>query len=283
MGSGQVSAKTRGLGAELKELRNKVGLNTRDAARKIGVSPATLNRIELGTRAASPEEVFGLLVVYEVPVLEREQVLEMAREAAMPVWWDAGKRSAMTRHLSALMNFESEATAITSIELSYIPGLLQTSDYTRAIMACFGKSGTETETRVGLRAGRQTVLSRPRPPRFLAIVDEAAFQRPLGGPAVMAGQIRHILQMIGRFNVTVQVIPFSHGAHRGMVSSFKLIEFDKAPALVFLEHIDYTVFLDKHAHVMPFQRAVEPIVQCALGPAESAEFMASIAAEYERE
>src|SRR5690348_16869234 len=146
-----ISAKTRGLGVELKELRTGAGLNTRDAAKKVGLSSATLNRIELGTRPASPEEVFDLLIVYDVPILERERLLDLAREAAMPGWWESSNYTGLSKHLFALINFESQATEITNVELSLIPGLLQTPDYLRAVLACFGKSEPEAEKRVSIR------------------------------------------------------------------------------------------------------------------------------------
>src|SRR5262245_56295090 len=112
----QISARTRGLGAELRALRADAGLNTRDAAKKVGISPATLNRIELGSRPPSPEEVFGLALVYGTPIIQRERLLGMAHEASAPVWWDADKRTAKTNHMSALINFEAEATGLISIE-----------------------------------------------------------------------------------------------------------------------------------------------------------------------
>jgi transcriptional regulator with XRE-family HTH domain len=279
----QISAQSRGLGVELKDLRNRAGLNTRDAARKVALSAASLNRIELGTRSPSPEEVFGLLVTYDAPVLERERLLNMAREAAMPGWWEGSNYPGRSMHLAALSNFESEATEIANMGLSVVPGLLQTPDYLRALMACFGTSEVETERRVAACAGRQVVLGKPRPPRYCAILDESVLRRRLVEPATMAAQMRHILSVGGRPNVTVQVTPFTSGGHQGMVSPFAVIEFAKAPTVVFLEHLRSSIFLDEPADTQPYQRAIQSLVETALGPAESAELLATIAAEYERE
>jgi transcriptional regulator with XRE-family HTH domain len=283
VGRNQISARTRGLGVELKELRAAAGLNTRDAARKVGLSSATLNRIELGTRPATPEEVFGLLIVYDVPTLERERLLEMAREAAMPGWWEGSNYSGLSKHLYAVVNFESEATRIINVALSLVPGLLQTPNYIRALLTSLGRTEPEVEKRVAVRAGRHVVLSKPRPPHYLAIIDEAALRRRLGRPAMMAEQLRHILVEADRPNVTVLVVPFAKGGYRGMISPFQVIGFAKAPTVVFLEHIHSSVFLDQPADTMPFQRAIDSIAEAALGPADSADFIARIADEYERE
>jgi transcriptional regulator with XRE-family HTH domain len=268
---------------ELKELRGKAGLNTRDAASKVGLSPATLNRIELGTRPATPEEVFGLLIVYDVPLLERERLLDMAREATMPGWWEGSTYSGLSKHLFAVINFESEATRIVNVAPSLVPGLLQTPSYIRALLTSLGRTEPEVEKRVAVRAGRQVVIGKPRPPQYLAILDEAALRRRLGRPAMMAGQMRHILAQVDRPNVTVLVVPFATGGYRGSISPFQVIGFAKAPTVVFLEHIHSSVFLDQYADTLPFQQAIDSIAEVALGPVDSADFIARIADEYERE
>lgn len=283
MGRNQISARTRGLGVELKELRAAAGLNTREAARRVGLSSATLNRIELGTRPATPEEVFGLLIVYDVPNLERERLLEMAREAAMPGWWEGSNYSGVSKHLSALANFESVAVKIASVSLSVVPGLLQTPAYMRAMLACLGNTEPQVERVGAVRAGRQLVLSKPRAPRYHAIIDEAAVRRRLLRPRLMAEQLRHIIKAAETSNVTVQMIPFRLGGHEGMISPFTVLSFAKAPTVIYLEHLYSSVFLDQWSDTQPFQRAIEYLSRRALPPAESAELLADIATEYERE
>jgi hypothetical protein len=181
-----------------------------------------------------------------------------------------------------MANFESEATGIATIEVSVVPGLLQTPAYTRAVLRCLGISEPELERYVAVRAGRQTVLGKARPPYFHALIDEAALRRQLGAPMIMIEQIRQILNMAGRSNITVQMIPFDRGGHQGMISSFTVINFPKAPAVVFLEHLHSSVFLDQAPDTEPFQRAIQSLIPIALGPADSAELMATIAADYER-
>lgn len=115
--------------------------------------------------------------------------------------------------LSTLITFESQADRIFDFEPLLVPGLLQTHAYMRAVMERGGVPEEDAELRVSVRAGRQTVLSRKHPPKFHAIIAEAVFRRPFGGPDVMSAQIRHIRAVAEQPNITVQVIPFSRGGY----------------------------------------------------------------------
>ncbi|MGQ0838428.1 helix-turn-helix domain-containing protein [Actinokineospora sp.] len=275
----QGSARARALAAELKDLRARSGLNTREAAKLVGISPASLNRVELAIRVSNPEEVSALLVVYGVSGLERERVLELAREATASGWWETG--GALPKQLPTLITFESQATRIAQFQPLLIPGLLQTHAYMRAVMERSGVPDVDTDIRVSARAGRQTVLTRKVPPRYQVIMDEAALRRPFGGREVMAEQIRRVIEISKLSNVTVQVILFQQGGYP-IYGPFQLLEFGKAPAIVHLEHKQASGFLDKPEDTGPFQRLTDTLAAAALGPAESMEFLASIATEYDR-
>ena len=122
------TARIRSIAGELKELREQAGMNTRrEAARKVDMSPATLNRLENGSRAIDPEEISALLAVYGVTGSERDRLLRLSREANTSGWWETGD-AALPNELTPLINFESEATAITDISMLLVPGLLQTPD-----------------------------------------------------------------------------------------------------------------------------------------------------------
>jgi transcriptional regulator with XRE-family HTH domain len=275
------TARIRGLAAELKDLRDKAGLNTRDAAQRVGLSPATLNRMELGNRDITPEDMASLLVVYGVTGVERERLLAMAREAGLPGWWEKpGTRS--HKETPALINFESEATRIVHVTMLRIPGLLQIPDYMRAVMASRGASASATEAMVSTRLGRQAVLTRPRPPEYLAIIDEAALHRPIGGSSVMAEQLRQVITTSGRPNVEVRVIPFDRGAHTGLDGTYVTLEFAKAGPLVLLEHKQSSLFLDAPEDIRPFQEATDTLLETALTPPESVKFLEQFAAHYDQ-
>jgi transcriptional regulator with XRE-family HTH domain len=275
------TVRARGLGAELRELRNNAGLSTREVAQQLGWSASTLNRIENGRRNVTSEDVSALLVLYEITGKERDRLLELAREADQPGWWERAS-SALPSQLTALIGFESEATRIIDVSLALVPGLLQIPEYTRALLAGSGVPKSEIETLVVARLGRQAILSKPSPPEYVAILDEAVLRRPVGGRQVMAAQLRHIITASQRLNVTVQVIPFDHGEHAGLNGSHLLLEFSKARTLVHLEHRRSGIFVDEPDDVDPFIKITEILQETALDCTRSAEFLASIAIGYER-
>lgn len=127
------SARMRTLATELAELRTVAGLNTRDAAKLIGMSASTLNRLENGGKVIHPEDVSALLVAYRVIGPERERLLSLSREPHQPGWWETGG-TPLSRQLPALIRFEAEATRITNVFMELVPGLFQLSAYMRAFM-----------------------------------------------------------------------------------------------------------------------------------------------------
>jgi DNA-binding XRE family transcriptional regulator len=268
------------LAAELKNLRRRAKLTTRQAAEHVGVSPASLNRSELGTRMPPPEEVFGLMVAYGASNVERERVVELARSADPAGWWETGGQ-ALPKQLPTLINFESQAIRITDFSPLVIPGLLQTHAYMRAIMEQFNVPETDAEGRVAARAGRQTVLTRRKPPRYLALIDEAALRRPFGGRGVMAEQIGRIVEVSKLPNVTVQVLPFARGGYP-LYGPYVLLGFSKAGDIVHLEHKQASGFLDLAEDTGPFQSLTDTLRTAALNPADTREFLAAVADEYDK-
>ncbi|GAA0315435.1 helix-turn-helix domain-containing protein [Actinoallomurus spadix] len=274
------TVRARGLGAELRELREKSNLTTREVARMLGWSASTVSRTETGHRNISSEDVSALLAVYGVAGRERDHLLALAREANQPGWWET-RHPGLPAQLTALIGFESQATRITDVALIVFPGLLQTADYARAVMEAAGISAVHAETRVATRLGRQAALSRPNPPQYLAILDEAVLRRPIGGRNTMAAQLRHVLNVAERPNVEVRVLPFDRGAHAGLAGSFVVLAFPKAPTIVHLEHKRSSLLLDEPGDVTAFTEAADLIRNVAFDPIRSAEFIAKVAAEYE--
>lgn len=268
------------LAAELRNLRRRAKLTTREAAERVGVSPASLNRTELGTRMPSTEEVYGMMVAYKASNVERERVLQLARSADPAGWWETGG-NALPKQLPTLITFESQATRITHFQPLTVPGLLQTHTYMRAVMEDGGIPEADAEARVAARAGRQTVLTRKQPPRYLAIIDEAVLRRPFGGRKAMAEQVRKIIDVGELSNVTVQALPFERGGYP-IYGPYVLLEFRKTPDIVYLEHKQATGFLDLPEDTTPFHPLTDTLKAAALGPADTREFLASIADEYDK-
>lgn len=273
------TARMRSLATELKDLRTEAGLNTRDAAKAVGMSASTLNRLENGGKTIEAEDVSALLVAYGVTGPDRERLMNLSREPHLSGWWETGG-TPLPQQLPALIRFESEATRIVHASMLRIPGLMQTPEYIRAVMTSGGVVGAEMEAMVATRLGRQAILTKPKPPGYLAIIDEAPLRRPAGGPKVMASQVRHIIELAGKRHIDVRVMPFSAGPHTGLDGTYVILDFAKARTIVHLEHKRSSLFLDEPEDVASFHEATDRLVRTALGPADSLDFLAGLADDY---
>ena len=273
-----VRAKARGLGAELAELRQQSGMTLRDVAGRLGWSPPTLCRIENGTRDTTTEEVAALLVVYKITGARHDRLVRLARTIDQPGWWETSA-SGLPGQLTALCAFEAEATKITDVGLILIPGKFQTAEYTRAVMETGGVPPEAIDARVAVRLGRQGILSRRRPPEVDVIIDEAALRRAMLPPAGMADQLRHLVRLAARPHVTVRVLRFPR--HPAVAGPYLILEFPPpAQPFVHLEHFKSSLFLDEPEDVGAFQALTATLVELALDPGESREFLAHLARRY---
>ncbi|WP_083753029.1 DUF5753 domain-containing protein [Actinosynnema sp. ALI-1.44] len=170
---------------------------------------------------------------------------------------------------------------MTHFESLRVPGLLQIPEYTRAIMSGCGISPAEKEKRVAIRIERQKLLNQPKP-HLVAILDETVLQRPVGGPSVMANQLRSLIEATQRPTTDVRVIPLAHGAHPGIDGSFVTMEFARAAPIVYLEHKTASHFLDAPELVAPYLDANKVLMELALSPTESLDLIARTAEEHAR-
>jgi hypothetical protein len=159
---------------------------------------------------------------------------------------------------------------------------MQTQAYMRAVMERSGVNDEDAEVRVAARAGRQTVLSRKRPPRFTAILDESVFHRSFGGDRVMAQQVRHIRDLAELPNITVQVIPFHRGGYP-IFGPYVLLQFNGARDIVHLEHKQASGFLDEPDDTAPFHSLTDTLKVAALEPAATLDFLRDMISHYERQ
>lgn len=277
-----VRAKARGLGAELADLRAQAGLTLREVADLLDWSAPTLSRVENGMRDTTSEEVAALLVVYKITGAKKDRLVHMARTIDQPGWWETSAGD-LPGQLVALRAFEAKAVKITTFGLTFVPGLLQTEDYTRSLMEAVGvPDNGAIDKWTAVRLGRQEILSRRNPPVLHTIIDEAALNRTFGGPGVMAEQARHIVQMAAKPNVTVQVL--RRPDHPAVSGSFHILEFPPpAKAFVHLEHFGSSLFLDEPEDVGSFQTLTATVTGMALDRTSSQDFMAHLARRYEAE
>jgi hypothetical protein len=237
--------------------------------------------METGQQGIAVEDVAALLVVYEVTGAERKRLLGMAERAKDTGWWEViGGLPAESR---TLIRLEAETTSIVNWQPVLIPGLLQTADYVRAVMRGCGVPEAEAQGRVAARLGRQAILTRDDPPTLDVLLDEVVLRRALGGPRVMARQLRHLVEAAERPNVTLRVVPFDLGAHTGLDGPIVLLTFDRNRPVVHLEHKLSGLFLDDPEQVMFYRREADRLAEVALSPARSIDLVARVATEHERE
>ena len=203
------------LGAQLRRLREAKGITLEEAGHKIRASHSKMSRLELGRVGFKDRDVADLLTEYGVlDEKERDMLRALARQANAQGWWHVYS-DIMANWFEAYVGLEEAAASVRTYEVQFVPGLLQTEDYARAVtMLGYADSpADEIERRVSLRMARQRLLEGEDPLHLWAVVDEAALRRPLGGPAVMRGQIPHLIEVTAMPNVTLQVIPFHSGGH----------------------------------------------------------------------
>jgi transcriptional regulator with XRE-family HTH domain len=260
----------RELGIRLREFRTAKGLTVEDVARELLCSPTKISRAETGARRATLRDVRDLCQLYGVDSETSAELMKLAREARQPGWW--------TRYddlrIAPLIGMEQAATAITAFVMYYVPGLLQTEDYARAIIKGIApKIGEDIlSQRVEARMMRQKRLQEPKPPKYRALVDEAVLRRHVGGPAVMRAQLDKVLSLIREERVAVQVIPYEIGAYGATDSNFVYLEFANTllPDLVFVEGLVSQLYLERPDELERYREALDYLRDEALNPRDSA-------------
>jgi transcriptional regulator with XRE-family HTH domain len=268
------------VGAKLRRLRTDLGLSREEAAEAIRASEWKIHRLENGQVGFKERDLVDLLARYQVSdPAEVDELLAMAREANAPGWWQR-YGDVLPQWFRAYVDLESAATLIRTYEGQFIPGLLQTDDYMRAVIhgAHLDESAEEVGRRVRLRMARQTLLTREHPPRLWAVVDEAALRRPVGGREVMRGQVERLIEAAKLPNVTLQVLGFDSGAHPAMVGSFSVLRFpdQELPDVVYLEHLTSASYLNKPDEVDRYLHVMESICVRAAPPEQTVELLDQI-------
>jgi transcriptional regulator with XRE-family HTH domain len=271
------------VGARLRRLRTEMELTREEAAEAIRASEWKIHRLENGQVGFKERDIVDLLRLYEVTDPEEvADFLALAREANTPGWWQH-YGDVLPSWFRTYVDLEAAAVLIRTYEGQFVPGLLQTDDYMRAVVqgAHLEDSSEEVGRRVRLRMARQIVLTREQPPRLWAVVDEAALRRPVGGRDVMRGQLERLIEATKLPNVTLQVLPFDAGAHPAMVGSFSILRFpeQELPDVVYLEHLTSAVYLNKPEEVDQYLHVMESICVRAAAPDRTAELLDKILEE----
>ncbi|MEV0171385.1 helix-turn-helix transcriptional regulator [Streptomyces sp. NPDC050803] len=242
------------LGKRLQELREAAGLGRDEAARVLRVASATVRRMEMAEVALKIPYVQVLLETYGVPEDEAAAFVSLAEEANQPGWWQRF-HDVLPDWFSLYVSLEGAARIIRSYEPHFVPGLLQTEEYARAVLEAgtIGQTGPETiERHVSLRMERQRLLERPDRPHLWVIMDETVLRRPVSvHGAVMREQLDKLLEFAERDRVTLQIAEFTGGPHPGTYAPFTLFRFaePELPDMVFTEYLTGALYLDSRTEV----------------------------------
>ncbi|MFJ9589162.1 helix-turn-helix domain-containing protein [Streptomyces acidicola] len=279
------AVRRRKLGAELRDLRTRVGLTSIEAARLVGWHQSKVSRIETGSSGVKPADVRRLLDAYEVRDREfRELLLILAGGedgGGRQNWWHA-YRGVLPAAYRDFISLESQASGIRTLETSVVPGLLQTPEYARAVTraAVEGVPDDKLDALVEVRIARQDVLRADTPLKLNALLDEAVLRREIGGPEVMARQLRQLREAALLPQVRLQVLPFTAGAHVGVTGPFVIFSFSSASDLdvVVLDNLTSSLYLERKEDLQAYVEAFNALQIHALSPEESLDYIAGIAA-----
>jgi transcriptional regulator with XRE-family HTH domain len=277
------TVRRRRLGTELRKLRESSGYKLEEVAAQLGVAPSTLSRIETGKAPTKSAYLNQMLEMYGVVEPAQRQVLvDMAREGHRKGWW-AAYDDVLPSGFDIYVGLEAEAAAVRSYEISAVPGLLQTSDYARAVLQeLFPRHVAEQIDRlVDLRMERQRRLEEEPPLEVWAILDEAVIRRPVGGRQVMRAQLDRLHDLAHRPGITLQVLPFDCGAHAGHGGPFSILEFPNRTdgEVAYVESVAGILYLEKDREVRARVEAFDRLRASALAPALSAELIEQVAQE----
>jgi transcriptional regulator with XRE-family HTH domain len=269
------------VGGALRRYRENVGYALEDAARVLECDRSKISRIETGQRGVRPKELRELLTEYGVPASEQLVLVAIAGRGGQHSWWHPYAGVLPDAYLDYVI-MESAASEIMAYEAQLVPDLLQTDGYARAIAAAEPGylTGQQREDAVAAKcARRQAVLNGSR--RLSVVLGEGALHQAVGGAGILAGQISHLVQLSGDYPaITVQVLPFSAGAHAAAGSgSLAILRFPEAPSLsvVYLEALSGGVYLESQVDVARYVRAFALLRAAALSPAESARMLRDMA------
>lgn len=274
----------RRLRTELKRARQSSGQTQEQVAAEMDWSLSKVIRIESASSGLSANDLRALLQLYGVADPEQvASLLALARAARRRSWWSA-YRDIAPRSLLQLIEYESAAYVIRQFETMFIPGILQIEDYAReAIQNYYGEGLGFDKVRalVELRVLREDLFDCENPPSFHFMIDEAAVRRLVGGSSVMRRQLRRLIEVADKPNITVEVIPFSAGLHPGMKGPFEIIEFVDAADrdIVYREIPGIDIISDDPEETLRYREAFEVLGRSSLHPRDSVARLAAIADE----
>ncbi|MEV4436198.1 helix-turn-helix transcriptional regulator [Streptomyces sp. NPDC049585] len=269
------------LGAELRKMRERAGLTAREAAAQLGVTPMRMSHIEIGRLGVSEERLRKFATHYGCSDSAYIDALAGLTGRQERGWWETFKGCVTPADID-LVELEWHAQRLASLQIVYIPGLLQTASYTRALFRYLRPDAepSDFDAVVEFRGRRRAVLDRASPVPFTAIIHEAALRMKVGDRRLAREQLDFLLESIARPGVTVRVVPFSADGFAGMGSSM-LYAAGRVPELdtVLIDHVHGSVFLDAADELVHYRDRLRRAESSALGPEETKDLIRRIAQE----
>ncbi len=273
----------RRLGTELSKLRTSRRMAAKDVAATLGWSASKLSRIESGSVPLQDRDAAKLLAHYGVDEpTEIKQFIGLTRQSRQQGWWHA-YGDALPDWFRAYIGLEADATKIETFQCELVPGLLQTEDYARQVIRAMNpaEAAADIERRVALRMERQQILDRRQAPRIWAVIGEAVIRRQVGDPSVMRDQLNHMADMAeARPNISIQVLPFSAGAHAAMGSSFSVLSFSDIPGRVaYSEATTSSIYTERQSEIARHEDTFLRLMASSVQPEKSVSWLKEVAEE----
>jgi hypothetical protein len=255
-------------------VRQEKKLTQQEVAKAMEWSLSKMIRIENAETGIKVNDLKVLLGHYEITDEKKTaELIALARAAAKRGWWRGQSYNKVaSKELLQLIDYESAASSVRQFETMYVPGILQTRDYARAVLQNFYADEPADEM-TDLRTRRENefkVLTRKGASQFTFLLDEPVIQRPAGSLSVMRQQLLHLVDVAELPNVTIRVVPFSAGLHPGS-GPFEIIQFADAADeyAVFIETARGDIIIDNPEDTQKYLKTFDRIMQISLGPEDS--------------
>ncbi|MGH3873090.1 MAG: helix-turn-helix domain-containing protein [Pseudonocardiaceae bacterium] len=282
MDTGEPVVPSRRLGRELRRLRDVSGHTQVQVAKHVGTASTTISKIETGERNAPIPHLKLMLQLYQVAPGHAKALVRLAEQARQPGWWMA-HRDDVPHWFIEYVGLESEAEQVWTYEQGYFPGLLQTERYTEAVTVAANTAETSESAQgvARVRATRQLRLRGAKPVVLRAVIDEAVLHRQVGGPDVMREQVVRLRQAMSQPNITVQIMPFSLGAHPGQTGPFTVLRYsERSMNMVYVEVRGGSVYLDRSKDIDIHEVVFEELSRLALSEDDTASLLSEMERKY---
>lgn len=273
--------KVRALGNALRSAREDRGLSLRALAQQLHRNPGVLSRWENGVHAPKPDQVAQVLTTLGIDNDKYDEVIALAY-GAYDQRWVATNLPDQRQQFAAFIDFEQKATSIVDVSPLLVPGILQTTEYIRAIMNGGGIPTEEISNRVVTRVGRREILERRELSKLVAVMGEGVLYQVIGDRNIMIEQLRHLLEMARHAKVDLRIVPYNSGWHPALEGPFMIIKSDKFSPVVMLENRKSGLLLHEEDDVRAYDLAANRLVQVSTSPSGSAEIINNVLKRMEK-